>query len=280
VNLQLALIGRSINQSRMPKLQMYLGQLVGIDVHYHLHSADNIDVFSLQHEIEQLRLNSYAGVNITQPFKQDAWYLFKSGHSNLGLLGAFNTLKFNDHDENPSGYNTDYSGFVSAFKRCCGEVSPGRVLQLGAGGVGRAVAYGLAKLGVRELMLFDKNMSQAEQLAIDLPQVNSRIVTTLDELEELMQCADGLVNCTPQGMYYSPASAFPKLVKGRHTWAFDAVYTPLNTEFLLDCKAASMTIISGYDLWIHQGLDAFEIFTGAPLTLTDAMLKETLSWLD
>lgn len=277
MTINLALIGRNISQSRMPKLQMYLGELAGIDVRYHLHSADGIDDFSLLSAVDDFRSRSYSGLNITQPFKQDAWRLFHTTN-NLGELGAFNTLTF--QSDTLTGFNTDFSGFISAFKRRCGHANPGRVLQLGAGGVGRAIAFGLAELGVQELVIFDKNISQAEQLASDLPQIKTRILLSESDIQLAMGNVEGLVNCTPNGMYYSPESAFPKPLKHINLWAFDAVYTPLNTRFLMDCENANMTIISGFDLWIHQGVDAFKLFTNQTIEITEELLSDTLSWLD
>jgi shikimate dehydrogenase len=48
-------------------------------------------------------------------------------------------------------------------------------------------------------------------------------------------------------------------------WAFDAVYTPVETQFLQDARAAGLTVISGYELFFGQGVDAWDIFTGIPL---------------
>ena len=52
-----------------------------------------------------------------------------------------------------------------------------------------------------------------------------------------------------------------ELMKGAG-WAFDAVYTPTDTRFLHDASAAGLRIMSGYELFFHQGADAFETFFG------------------
>ena len=48
-------------------------------------------------------------------------------------------------------------------------------------------------------------------------------------------------------------------------WAFDAVYTPVDTQFLNDAAAQGLQIISGYELFIGQGVDAWRLFTDLPL---------------
>jgi shikimate dehydrogenase len=52
-----------------------------------------------------------------------------------------------------------------------------------------------------------------------------------------------------------------ELIAGRR-WAFDAVYTPVETPFLKNALGAGLSVMSGYELFFHQGVDAFCVFTG------------------
>ena len=54
----------------------------------------------------------------------------------------------------------------------------------------------------------------------------------------------------------------PSSVMAGRRWAFDAVYTPADTQFLRDAASAGLATMSGYELFLHQGADAFRIFTG------------------
>ncbi len=56
-------------------------------------------------------------------------------------------------------------------------------------------------------------------------------------------------------------------------WAFDAVYTPVDTEFLCDARAGGLETLSGYELFFHQGVDAFKLFTGCSVDM-DALRAE------
>ena len=49
------------------------------------------------------------------------------------------------------------------------------------------------------------------------------------------------------------------------SWAFDAVYTPVDTQFLKDAARAGLTVISGNELFFGQGVHAWSIFTGVEL---------------
>jgi len=265
----------------MPKLQMYLGQLVGIGVDYGVFDAADRPKFSLPVTRSDLRSKGYHGVNITQPFKQDAWHFIHRDKQIERRLGAYTTIKFSADKDDWFGASTDFTGFVAAFKRVMRQLlSNDKVLLAGAGGVGRAIAFGLAELKVAELYIFDTNIQQAQELAMDLPDIKCHVVSSIEEFHEATRYVDGLVNCTPKGMYYMPESAFDTQLIDKQIWAFDAVYTPLQTEFVKACQHAGVKVISGFDLWIHQGLEAFEIFSGMHVDFTPSIMAETLSWLD
>jgi shikimate dehydrogenase len=81
-------------------------------------------------------------------------------------------------------------------------------------------------------------------------------------VEEAAVGADGLVNATPLGMHHYPGTPIPRSLMSTQSWAFDAVYTPTDTVFLQDAAEAGLQVLSGYELFFHQGVDAFQIFTG------------------
>ncbi|MGF1620001.1 MAG: hypothetical protein ACFCUR_05250 [Rhodomicrobiaceae bacterium] len=87
-------------------------------------------------------------------------------------------------------------------------------------------------------------------------------VSIAETIEQAVTGADGLVNCTPLGMIGQPGTAIPKRLLGSQRWAFDAVYTFVETEFLADVRSCGLAIMSGYELFFYQGLDAFRLFTG------------------
>src|SRR5690606_31618021 len=128
---------------------------------------------------------------------------------------------------------------------------------------GRAIGFALAALGAVELRLFDGDAAKAEVLARTLGAVTPVMrVAVAASIAEAASGADGLVNGTPLGMVGHPGTAIPKPLTAGRRWAFDAVYTPVETEFLQDARAAGLEIMSGYELFFHQGIDAFRIFTG------------------
>ena len=271
--IRLGLIGDNITRSQSPRLHELAGRLCGLDVTYErLIPAAMGEPFEAV--FAHCRAEGFRGINVTYPYKEAVTGLLTVPDPAIAAIGACNTVLF--EPGGPSGHNTDYTGFMSAFRGAFGDAPPGAVAMAGAGGVGKAVAFGLAGLGCDRLSIFDTAPERVEPLVAALSQLGTAMtVTVATSIDEAVSGTDGLVNCTPLGMIGYPGSAIPRaLVKGRR-WAFDAVYTPVETEFVLDCRAAGLTVISGYELFFHQGVDAFRLFTGA--SIDQAALRRALA---
>lgn len=280
MTLLMGLMGSGIARSRMPRLQQYLGSLAQVSLDYQLIDGEQVAGFDPVQRVHQAMAAGFHGLNVTHPYKQKVYDLVQqpavSGHE---IIGSYNTLKF--EQGRIYGANTDYSGFVRGYRYRRGVTEPGKVVLCGAGGVGRAIGFGLADLGASHISIFDLVEEQAQSLCKALQRQGvSTSVVAADDLQNAMQAADGLVNCTALGMYKYPGSAFPAAAIGAQQWAFDAVYTPLETEFIVQCRQAGMQCVSGFDLWVFQGLDAFRIFTGVDVDANEELLATTLSWLD
>lgn len=258
---RLGLIGSNITASRSPVLHTVCALSVGGNASYDLLiPAEQGRSFAQM--LEHCAKAGFDGVNVTYPFKEEAAALVPAGDPMVAAIGASNTVRFTA--QGPQAFNTDCSGFVAAFRTRFPNRAPGRVLVLGAGGVGRAVIFGLASLGAVKVLLHDTDLSKAVALAaavrkqfpaLTVHAAEAGMIATLGGL-------DGVVNCTPLGMVGRPGSALPSEAKGSPAWAFDAVYTPDRTEFRAQVEAMGADFLSGYELYFHQGVQAFEIFTG------------------
>jgi shikimate dehydrogenase len=264
------LIGDAIGRSQSPRLHVAAGRQAGLIVRY-----DRLVPALLGQDFETVfagaRSAGYRGVNVTYPYKERVVSMVRLADPVLEKIGAVNTVTF--EAKGPLGHNTDYTGFKSAFRGAFGQALPGTVLLVGAGGVGRAIAFGLADLGAKALILMDTDKGKADALAGDL----GRAFPALDLATDCGtdQPLDGVVNATPVGMDGKPGNPIPDWAIGGAAWAFDAVYTPKDTEFLTAASARGLKILSGWDLFFHQGLDAWEIFSG--LRADEKRLKAELT---
>jgi shikimate dehydrogenase len=277
--IQLGLIGDNIEASRSPHLHRLAGEMCGLDVRYELLVPRELKL-DFDAVFDRARRDGYRGLNITYPYKERVLARVRIDEPIVRSISACNTLVF--EAAGAVGTNTDHSGFLGAFRANFGSVDPGRVAMAGCGGVGKAIGFALARLGANALHLFDTSRAKAAPLAQALaaayPALQTRVAASV---EEACEGADGLVNCTPAGMVGLGGSAFPEMLGGTHSWAFDAVYTPIDTPFLRAACAAGLAIMGGYELLLHQGVDCFRIFTGREVDLVAlrrALAKADREW--
>jgi shikimate dehydrogenase len=270
---KLGLIGVGIGRSRAPMLHRLAGELSGLTLTYDLIQLESHLAGDFDQALEACRSRGYRGVNVTYPFKEHAAELAEVGSERVRRLGAVNTIRF-DAAAAAQGFNTDYTGFKRALAARLPDRRPGSVAIIGTGGVGRAIAFGLADLGATQLRLFDRDAARSEKLVAAVRAQADVRVCQCRSVEEAAAAADGLVNATPVGMHQYPGTPIPRDLIGAQSWAFDAVYTPAQTRFLLDARSAGLQVISGYELFFYQGVDAFEVFTG--MRVDEARLREAL----
>ena len=139
------------------------------------------------------------------------------------------------------------------------------VAVIGAGGVGKAIAFALASLDVTDIRIFDSEPERAGKLvALLAAQGGARMASSV---EDALNGATGLVNGTPVGMLPNRGMPVPAALLQEKLWVADAVYSPLITPLLAAAQAKGARIMTGRELAIYQAADAFELFTGlAPST--------------
>lgn len=257
------LIGTNIGQSLSPALHEDAFAAVGMTGHYHL-----MDAAQPPRRLEDLLaaacLMGFAGVNITQPFKEAVIPLLDGMSAEAAEIGAVNTVVI-DASGRTVGHNTDRSGFRCAFLEALGAdcMRDRSVLLLGAGGAGRAVAFALMDMGARLVEVHDRDAARATKLCADLAaRFGSGRCTPASEPETAAACAAGIVNATPMGMFGHPGMPMAAAPIGARHFVADVVYTPLETEFLCAAQARGARVMGGSGMCVHQAADAFRLFTG------------------
>lgn len=274
-DLKLGLIGDNIARSRSPLLHRLAGAQNGIAVQYdRLIPRDMGESFDTV--FDRCAERGYRGINVTYPYKERAARKVTVEDPLVRAIGAVNTVLF--EAEGPRGQNTDYTGFIDGYRRVRGAAEPGIACLIGTGGVGRALAFGLVGLGAREIRLVDRDREKAEGLAGDLRAVDGApLVRVFEDAVEAARGATGLLNGTPVGMVGYEGTPLPAAAMGGADWAFDAVYTPVDTQFLEGATTAGLTVISGEELFFYQGVHAWAHFSGLPLDET-RLRCELSSW--
>ncbi|MGF6328596.1 shikimate dehydrogenase [Pseudomonas sp. BS3782 TE3695] len=257
------LIGAGIQASRTPALHEHEGDAQGLRYLYRLIDLDQLklDSSALPDLLMAAERMNFTGLNITFPCKQMIIPLLDELSSEACGIGAVNTVVLKDGKR--IGHNTDCLGFAEGFRRGLQGVALERVVQMGAGGAGAAVAHALLSEGVQLLSIFDVDQGRAQSLANNLNQYFGfgRAVAGHDLPGTLGQ-ADGLVNTTPMGMKKLPGTPVPVELLRAQLWVAEIVYFPLETELLRNARALGCRTLDGGNMAVFQAVKAFELFSG------------------
>ncbi|QLH75950.1 shikimate dehydrogenase [Halosimplex rubrum] len=271
------LIGNPVGHSLSPPMHEAGYEALGLDARYVTFEPPKDGAATAVEGAADLGV---AGLNVTIPFKQDV--LAAVDPDPLARrIGAVNTVDFSG--ERPTGHNTDAVGATRALRAHDVDLS-GTAVVVGAGGAGRAVAFGLADEGMA-VRIANRTQSKANALAADVrgdgrESGEASADATghgLDAVPELLADADVLVNATSVGME-SEETPVPADALHGDLGVLDAVYRPLETRLLRDAAAAGATTVDGAWMLLYQGVAAFERWTGreAPVDAMDEALRGRL----
>ncbi|RDK00356.1 shikimate dehydrogenase [Paraburkholderia lacunae] len=257
------LIGSGIGGSLTPAMHEEEGSRLGL--HYVYRRIDlealKLDVSALSDLLVAAERMGFNGLNITYPCKQSVIPLLDELSDDARALRAVNTVLLKDGKR--IGHNTDWSGFARAFQRGLPDVSLERVVQLGAGGAGAAVAHAALTMGAKTLTLFDVDAARAASLAAELQKrFPATTVNAGGSLAESLKAATGLIHATPTGMAKLPGLPLPVELLHRDLWVADIVYFPIRTALLQAAEAIGCRTLSGGGMAVYQAVDAMRIFTG------------------
>ncbi|MFP3567936.1 shikimate dehydrogenase [Paraburkholderia sp. SIMBA_030] len=257
------LIGSGIGGSLSPAMHEEEGSRLGL--HYVYRRIDlealKLDATALPDLLVAAERMGFNGLNVTYPCKQSVIPLLDELSDDARALGAVNTVLLKDGK--CIGHNTDWSGFARAFQRGLPGVSLERVVQLGAGGAGAAVAHAALTMGTKTLTLFDVDAARAASLAAELQKrFPASTVSAGGSLAESLKAATGLIHATPTGMAKLPGLPLPVELLHRDLWVADVVYFPIRTALLQAAEALGCRTLSGGGMAVYQAVDAMRIFTG------------------
>src|SRR5436190_15644269 len=252
------LIGAPIAQSASPAMHERAAEALGAHCHYQLIEVAGAGQDELWRLLDGVKRLGFAGVNVTFPYKEAVIALLDELSPGARAIGAVNTVVV--RDGRLVGHNTDTSGFARAISELVRDPEQNKVAVIGAGGVGKAIAFALAAAGIAEIRIFDTDRVKARHLAGQIESRGKSVIA--DSVEDAMRGATGVVNASPVGMLPDRGMPVPDALLHKDLWVADAVYTPLWTPLLNAAKAKGAEIMTGRELAVYQAADAFELFTG------------------
>ena len=257
--LSLGLIGQGIALSRTPAMQEAEGAAHGYRTVYRLFDTGVMaSPPPLGDLLKAMQLCGYAGLNVTYPYKIAVLDHLDDLGPEAEALGAVNTVVFRDGRR--IGHNTDLGGFSGSFAEEMAGAPRRRVLQIGAGGAGLAVAFGLLDNAVETLCVFDIDRLRAEALVAAVAgRFGSERVRLVHDLEGTY---DGIVNATPIGTDKRPGTPYPLERLTRDVFVADVNYFPLETALVKAAKAKGCRAMGGAGMAVGQAVRSFGHFTG------------------
>ena len=259
------LVGSGIGPSLSPALHEREADRQGLRYVYRLIDIDTLGVGpeAVGDLVRAARDLGFDGLNITHPCKQLVIGHLDELAPGAEALGAVNTVVF--EGGRAVGHNTDVTGFAASFARGLPDAPLERVVQLGAGGAGAAVAHATLTLGAGQVTVVDAMPDRAADLAASLNRhfgEGRAAAATPDALPALLARTDGLVHATPMGMAAHPGLPFPAQLLHPGLWIAEVVYRPLETELLRTARALGCATLDGGGMAVFQAADAFRLFTG------------------
>jgi shikimate dehydrogenase len=266
--IQLGIFGDPVAHSLSPAMQNAALKHCGIDMEY---ARFHIRANELATGLGFLRELDFVGINLTVPHKIAGMNLVDDADAGAKAIGAVNTIKL--EEARLVGFNTDGHGFSRAIREEFSvDLRDLRVLVLGAGGAGRAIAVQCAKESCERLVIANRTLDKAKQLVEQLrvffagPKVFGPVprlqAIPWEEAEIRFQIGnvDLVVNATPLGLNRVDLSPVPARLLAPHLMVYDTIYTTGRTPLVSAAMEAGARAANGLSMLLYQGALAFEIW--------------------
>ncbi|MCA1944459.1 MAG: shikimate dehydrogenase [Desulfovibrio sp.] len=249
--LLLGIIGQPLGHTLSPALHNWALQEAGVSGVY---CRWELPPERLGRMLDAVRTLPIHGLSVTIPHKEAVMDLLDESTPFARQIGAVNTLYW--HEGRLCGDNTDVEGFLTPLRELPVFES---ALVLGAGGAARAALAGLSALGVSRIGIANRSPERALALA-ELFHVQHVPWSQRTEFGAAL-----VVNATPLGMHgeRKDQSPWPEDAWTHVTAAYDLVYNPLRTRFLMDARTAGALALEGLRMFLGQAQCQFTRWTGA-----------------
>jgi shikimate dehydrogenase len=203
----------------------------------------------------------FAGVNVTIPHKQEAMKIVHEVDALAKSIGAISCVIVRP-DGSLAGTNNDCYGFIHAVRQeqPGWRADAGPVVVIGAGGGSRAVCYGLAQEGAREIRVVNRTLARAKGIAQEFGGPIRAL--PWEQRHEVLEGAAMVVNTTSCGMVGQPALDIELDKLPKNALAADIIYIPLETPFLAAARRRGNRAINGLGMLLNQGRPAWKAWFG------------------
>ena len=251
-----AVVGNPIGHSKSPLIHSMFAEQTGEHLSYEALLAPLDDFAGALRTFLQEGL----GVNVTVPFKEQAWELVDSRTPAAELAGAVNTIQRLD-DGRLLGDNTDGKGLVRDIQHNAGfDLADKRILLVGAGGAARGVIQPLLEAQPAQLCVVNRTVEKAEQLARLFKDQGPISAAGFEWIEEPV---DLIINATSASLEGQLPPMSPNLIYPGQTWCYDMMYASETTVFNRWAEQqGAARCLDGLGMLVEQAAEAFLLWRG------------------
>jgi len=254
-----AVIGNPVAHSKSPRIHAEFARATGQDLQY---GSIEAPAGGFARAVTAFRAEGGKGLNVTLPFKEEAFALCAETSERARLARAVNTLVF---EQSVFGDNTDGVGLVRDISANLGVALGGkRILLMGAGGAAQGVAGALLEAGASELVIANRTAARATEFA-------ARLGIKSSGYEALRAGFDIVVNATSAGLA-GAAPPLPAGVLAPGVLAYEMVYGR-DTPFLAAARAAGARACDGLGMLVEQAAESFHLWRGVRPPTADVLAR-------
>lgn len=249
-----AVIGNPIGHSKSPLIHTEFAKQIGQDLDY---IAREIPLNGLMIGLNQLQQQGFKGINITVPFKEQAWKIVKNKSGHAERSGAVNTLIFKP-DGLLYGANTDGIGLCrDLINNQQIEIKNKRILLLGAGGAARGVIEPLLNYQPSQLVIANRTTSKANDLVELFSDFGNIQGGGFDDLTDSF---DLIINATSASLQ-GRVPPLSDTILADNGCCYDMMYSDMDTPFITWAKQhGAVKAIDGLGMLVEQAAEAFYIW--------------------
>lgn len=265
------LIGNPVEHTVSPTIHNTLASDLGINMVY---VPFHVEKGQLEAAVKGAYGLNIRGCNVTVPYKSDVIEYLSDIDDLAHKIGAVNTLVRTEGGY--KGYNTDITGLLRAMKSDNVPIENEKIVILGAGGVGRAVAFMCAVNGAGKIYLLNRTADKAKQVADEVNHAVGKECVTAMAMSDYTQLSENgyiVIQSTSVGLFPNADDVviddndFYKKIKA----GYDLIYRPWETKFMKLVKENGGVAYNGLKMLLYQGIDAFELWNGCKVPDENAL---------
>jgi shikimate dehydrogenase len=254
---QYAVMGNPVEHSKSPAIHAAFSTQTNQVLEY---TARLVETGMFDEAVQSFFEGGGKGLNITVPYKQDAWQLANILSKEASMAGAVNTL-FLDEAGKLNGHNTDGIGLVrDIIQNHGGTLEGSSILILGAGGASRGILLPILQQNPDSICIANRTVEKAQELAKEFSALGQVRSCGFQDLNG--KSFDWIINATSASLS-GQLPPLPNGILNSGAWCYDLMYSTQQTIFChWASQAGAEACLDGLGMLVEQAAESFYLWRG------------------